>query len=240
MTKNGVLMSLKYKISKEEFEALEEGLQALYQPSGEGYQAKVEGIPEPEDTSGLKQKVEELLNESKTAKQKAREIEERARQEAEQRAKEENDFKSLYESSEGERSKALDELKKLRQTIAQEKTDSAAMKLAAELADGTNAELLSTFIKGRIRFEDGKVQVLDANGNPTVSTVEDLKKEFQTSGRYDALLRGNKSGGGGAAPSNGGGAATKKFNEMTGAELKALKESDPDAYKQLRDEYHNR
>ena len=226
-------MSLKYKVSKDEYEALEEGQQALYESAGSGYQLKIDGLPEQEDTSGLKQKVDELLAESKSAKQKAREIEERARQEAEQRAKEENDYRSLYESSEAERSKALKELDEVRSNIAREKTDTAAMKLAAELADGHNAELLSTFIKGRIRFDDGKIQVLDATGNPTVSTVEDLKKEFQTSGRYDSLLRGNKAGGGGAAPSNGGGAA-KKLSEMTEAERTSLYREDPDKFRQLK------
>lgn len=227
-------MSLKYSISKEDHEALDETQQALYEAKGDGYQLKVEGIPEPEDTSGLKQKVEELLNESKSAKQKAREAEQRAKQEAEQRAKEENDYKSLYESSESARSSALQELEEVRKSIAQEKTDSAAMKLAAELADGTNAELLSEFIKGRIRYDDGKVQVLDAAGNPTVSTVEDLKKEFQASGRYDALLRGSKAGGGGAAPSNGGGAA-KKLSEMTDGERITLYREDPDKFRQLKE-----
>lgn len=226
-------MSLKFKVSKEDYEALDEGQKALYQAAGDGYQLKVDGLPEPEDTSGLKQKVEELLNESKSAKQKAREAEERAKQEAERRAKEENDFKSLYESSEEARSKALKELEEVRQSISREKTDTAAMGLAAELADGNNAKLLATFIKGRIRYDDGKIQVLDAAGNPTVSTVEDLKKEFQTSGMYDSLLRGNKAGGGGAAPSNGGGAA-KKLSEMTESERTALYREDPDKFRQLK------
>lgn len=227
-------MSLKFKISKDDYEALEDGQKALYKESGSGYQLAVDGIPEPEDTSGLKQKVEELLNESKSAKQKAREAEERAKREAEQRAKEENDFKSLYESSEGEREKIRRELEEVRNGIAREKTDNAAMKLAAELADGTNAELLSVFIKSRIRYEDGKVQVLDSDGNPTVSTVDDLKKEFQTSGRYDSLLRGSKAGGGGAAPSNGGGAATK-LSEMSEKERVTLFREDPDKFRQLKE-----
>lgn len=233
-------MSLKFKISKTDFEALDESLQGFYKSSGDGYSLTVEGLPQQEDTSGLKAKVEELLNESKTAKQKAREAEDRAKQEAEQRAKEGNDFKSLYESSESEREKARKELEDLRKNIAYEKTDNAAMKIAGELAEGTNAELLAEFVKRRIRYDDGKVQVLDANGNPTVSTVDDLKKEFAGSGRYDSLLRGNKSGGGGAASKAGGGAVTKKFDEYSGAELKAIKDADPEAYAKLRDDFQNR
>ncbi len=233
-------MSLKFKISKTDFEALDESLQGFYKSSGDGYSLAVEGLPQQEDTSGLKAKVEELLNESKTAKQKAREAEDRAKQEAEQRAKEGNDFKSLYESSESEREKARKELEDLRKNIAYEKTDNAAMKIAGELAEGTNAELLAEFVKRRIRYDDGKVQVLDANGNPTVSTVDDLKKEFAGSGRYDSLLRGNKSGGGGAASKAGGGAVTKKFDEYSGAELKAIKDADPEAYAKLRDDFQNR
>ena len=228
-------MSLQYAISETDYNELDASIQGMYKQTGDGYTLNISGLPEQEDTSGLKQKVEELLNESKSAKQKAREAEQRAKAEAEKRAKEENDFKSLYESSEAERSKALKELEEVRLGIAREKTESAAMKLAAELADGINAELLSEFIKGRIRYDGGELQVLDMVGNPTVSTIEDLKKEFQTSGRYDSLLRGNKAGGGGATPSQGGGAA-KKLSEMTEPERLALHRDDPDKFKQLREQ----
>jgi hypothetical protein len=233
-------MSLKYKISKTDFDGLDDSRKAFYKASGDGYELSIDGLPQPEDTSGLKQKVEDLLGESKAAKQKAREADERAQNEATQRAKEGNDFKSLDESSDGEREKSRQELDSLRKTIASEKTDNAAMKISGELAEGINAELLAEFVKRRIRYEDGRVQVLDTNGNPTVSTVDDLKKEFASSGRYDSLLKGNKSGGGGAAPNTGGGAVTKKFNELTGAELKEIKAKDPDLYKKLADDFHNR
>ena len=61
-------------------------------------QAEVEKMI-AESNSGLKSKVDELLGEKKSASQKAREAEERLAREAEQRAKEQNDYKSLFESS---------------------------------------------------------------------------------------------------------------------------------------------
>ena len=70
-----------------------------------------------------------------------------------------------------------------------------AMKLAAEIADGANAELLSEFIGRRLKFHDDGVKVTDNSGNLTVSSLSDLKTEFQNDARYSALLKGNQSSG---------------------------------------------
>lgn len=161
-----------------------------------------------EQTSGLKSKVDELLGEKKTVSQKAKEAEEKLRLEAEQRAKEQNDYKSLFESSQTKAQEYEQRYQELNKSILQEKTNSEAMKVASELADGNNATLLSEFVKRRIGYVDGKVIVNDNDGNPTVSTIDDLKKEFIKSGMYDSLLRQTKSNGGGANGGGGSGANT--------------------------------
>lgn len=160
-----------------------------------------------EQTSGLKNKVDELLGEKKSASQKAKDAEERAQREAEERAKQQNDFKSLYESSEKTRLDYEQKYQELHNNILREKIESESMKIASDLADGNNAVLLSDFIKRRVTFSDDGVIVLDEKGQPTVSTVEDLKKDFQKSGLYDALLRQSKANGGGATGANRGGAS---------------------------------
>ena len=58
--------------------------------------------------------------------------------------------------------------------------------------------------------------------------------------QYPFLVDGSKASGGGAPGSNGGGAVTKKFDQMSGAELSVLRKEKPDEYTRLRDEYHNR
>lgn len=173
------------------------------------------------ETAGLKSKVDELLGEKKSASQKAREAEERVERERLERAKQEKDFESLFKSSEEKRSEIENKYKELNTSIRNEKRNTEAYKLANELATGPNAELLSEFVARRLDVgEDGKLVVMDANGNPTVSTLADLKKEFVSSGKYDALLSGTGATGGGATNSRSGGASIsgKKLSEMTRSE----------------------
>ena len=173
------------------------------------------------ETAGLKSKVDELLGEKKSATQKAREAEERVERERLERAKQDKDFESLFKSSEEKRSEIENKYKELNTSIRNEKRNTEAYKLANELAAGPNAELLSEFIARRLDVgEDGKLVVMDANGNPTVSTPADLKKEFVSSGKYDALLSGTGATGSGATNSRSGGASIsgKKLSEMTRTE----------------------
>jgi len=167
-------------------------------------QADVERLIE-EQTGGLKKKVDELLGEKKSASQKAREAEERLAQEAEQRAKEQNDYKSLFESSQNKAKEFEQKYQELNNNILAEKVNATAMNISAELADGNNAKILSEFVKKRITYKDGQTLVLNESGEPTVSTVDDLKKEFIASGIFDSLLRQSKANGGSAAKPNAGG-----------------------------------
>lgn len=164
-------------------------------------QAEVEKMI-AESNSGLKSKVDELLGEKKSASQKAREAEERLAREAEQRAKEQNDYKSLFESSKQKTEEFEQKYTELKNGILQEKVNTAAMSISAELADGNNAKILSEFVKRRITYNDGQMIVLDEAGNPTVSTISDLKKEFTASGMFDSLLRQSKANGGSASTPN--------------------------------------
>jgi hypothetical protein len=170
-------------------------------------------------TTGLKAKVDELLGEKKKVTQASKDLEEKNRLAEEQRAKEQNDYKSLFESSQTKAQEYESKYADLNKSILTEKTNSESMKIASELADGQNASLLSEFIKRRIGYIDGKVVVNDVTGNPTVSTVDDLKKEFIKSGMYDSLLRQSKAAGGGA---NGGGGDrvtnTKDLSKMSRSE----------------------
>ena len=86
----------------------------------------------------------------------------------------------------------------------------------------------------RIDVRDGKVVVLDPNGNLTTMTTEDLNTEFTQSSRYASHIVGTKGTGGGAAGSGEGGGATKSFNDYNPEELKAIKAANPAEYDRLR------
>lgn len=156
----------------------------------------------------VKGKADQLLDETKKAKAKAREeTEAHARVEKEKMQKN-GDFEQLLQSSEKERQALSEQLNSFRDKIASEKRRSESLRIASELADGTNAELLSEFIGKRLKYTDDGLKVLDHNGELTVSSVDDLKHEFESSDKFKSLIRGNKSSGGGAV-GDGSGASGK-------------------------------
>lgn len=159
-----------------------------------------------QERDAMKGKLDELLTETKKAKEARREAEAIAAREAEERARKAGDFEQLHKSSEAERQRLIAELDGMRANIANEKRDNAAMKLAAELADGHNAELLKEFLARRLKYTDDGLKVTDQSGQLTVSTLADLKSEFSNDAKYAALLKGNQSSGGGASGSAKGGA----------------------------------
>lgn len=170
--------------------------------------------------NAVKAKNDELLTEAKRAKNAKREAEEAARQEELAKHQASNNYKELHKSSELEREKLVKRIADLEGANAKEKRDAAANKLASTLAEGFNVELLADSVKKRLKFTDGEVKVLDANGALTVSSLDDLAKEFKNDPKYASLLKGNKSSGGGANGGSKGSGATDKT--LTREEFNAL------------------
>jgi chromosome segregation ATPase len=168
----------------------------------------------------MKQKMEELLGETKKAKAEREAADQTAKQAAEAKAKAAGDFEQLHRSSEEARQTLEQQLKGLRDGIAGEKRNSAAMRIAGELADGPNAEILSEFISRRLKYTDDGLKVTNEAGELTVSTVDQLAEEFKGNARFAALLKGNQSSGGGASGGGkqGGGAA----KEMSRSEFDSM------------------
>lgn len=164
-------------------------------------------------------KKDELLTETKQAKEAKRQAEQEAQAKAEEAAKKAGDYESLHKSAMAKLQATEEAHNSLLNQIAGEKLNNAAMKIAIELADGSNAELLSAFISKRLKYDGGDVKVTDDKGNLTISSLTDLQKEFSNDARYAALLKGNQSSGGGAAGGKSGGGAAKVY---TRAEFRAL------------------
>lgn len=231
---------------RDSLEGLDEGLRGFYEEKGGKYQLKVNGIPQGEDVSGLKAKLEELLGESKAAKAKAREAEEAAKKAEEERARKAGDVEALENSWKEKLTKREQELLAEREGLAGQiknlTVGRAATDLAAELAVQGSAKALLPHIQSRLSMDirDGQptVVVLDANGKPSAATLEELKAEFVNDPAFAPLIVGSKASGSGASGAKPGGGAAKKFDEYTGAELSAIRKSDPALYDRLKTEYH--
>jgi hypothetical protein len=175
-------------------------------------------------STAMQGKMDTLLGETKKAKADKVASEEAAREATEAAARKGGDFEQLHKSSEEGRLAAIAERDGLRSSIANEKRNTAALQIATGLADGPNAEILSDIIGKRLKSTDEGIKVLDASGNLTVSTVDDLATEFKNNERFASLLKGNQSGGGGA---NGGGKESSGGDKtMPRAEFEQLNAAD--------------
>lgn len=175
---------------------------------------------------------EELIGEKRKASESAKAESERARNEVAEAAKAKGDFEALYKSSEESRSRLEAEMKSIRDRALRETVSRESLAIATSMADGVNAELLQEFISRRLTVTDDGVKVVDAKGNLTISSVDDLKKEFISSGRFNSLLRQSKAEGGGStgeAVTNG----SVKFSDMSEQERIRLYKSNPDEYRRL-------
>lgn len=181
----------------------------------------------------------------------------RQREEAERKKlKDEGEFEKLLnqhkEKWEGEKATLT---KERDDAVAALKTHVGESAFVTELAKlGATEEgvsLLPLRFKERIRVDiaDGRpvVEVLASDGETPMAgtakdgraTLTDLVEEAAKS--YPSLFKAQGKGGGGKPPSGGdGGKPNRKFEEMSGADLKALRESNPEEYKRLADDYKQR
>jgi flagellar biosynthesis/type III secretory pathway protein FliH len=215
-------MALAYEIDS--LEGLSENLKSEYEKTDTGkFHLKVSGMPKGDDVSGLKAKISELLNEKKTAEQKARDALTAAEQLRLDTAKKNGDTEALIKSYEDKlvntKTTHETELVALKSRLQQMTAGEKSAKLAADLArkvkgkDGkeySTVEVLEHIIRQRIKAEikDGNVVlvVLDKDGKPSANTIEDLKNEILNNPSYSPLITGSKASGAvdqGAGPVKG-------------------------------------
>lgn len=222
-------MALKYQLDS--IESLDDGVKSLYVEKGGKFVLGIEGLPEPEDVSGLKSKVDELLAEKKEAAKRAAEAEEAVKKANEDAARKngdvealENSWKEKLASRESELQSQIDAMMG---SVNSMTVDNVAVKLANELAVQGSADILIPHIKSRLAAEQREGQfitvVRDSGGKPSAASLDDLKNEFINNPAFAPVIVGSKASGGGAKGSEHGGGATKtinrsKFDDMSQAE----------------------
>lgn len=236
------------KFQLDSLEGLDDSVRALYAEKDGKFVLNVDGIPQGEDASGLKAKNQQLLGELKQYKDKARDAEEaarlaaeQARQEAEEAARKSGNVEALekswqekYSRREAELSGQLEtERNTLQSQIKSLTVGRAATDLAAEIAIQGSAKALLPHIERRLGMDlrDGKptVVVLDAAGNPSAATLDELKAEFTNDAAFAPLIVGSKASGGGAGGAGkGGGAAQGNIGGTRDERSKAIASKFPD------------
>ncbi|MGY4639048.1 hypothetical protein [Pseudomonas sp. TE24901] len=209
------------KFQLDSLDGVDETVRALYTEKDGKFVLGIEGLPQQEDVSGLKAKVDELLGEKKLAEKKAREAEELARTEREEAARKSGNVEELEKSWSEKFNRREAELNGLleqeRGTLSTQIRDltvgRTATDIASALAIPGSAKALLPHIERRLSVEqrDGKpvVVVLDQQGKLSAATLDELKAEFANDTAFAPLIAGSKASGGGAAGAGGGGGAAK-------------------------------
>lgn len=161
----------------------------------------------------VKSKNDELLTEKKKAQQIARDAEEAARIEQQEKLKAKGDFEQLHKSAMAELEKERELHNKLRSSVANKEVENAALKISADLAEGENVGLLAEFVTKRLKHTEEGIKVTNESGELTVSTLDDLKKTFSEDPKFASLLKGRKSSGGGALGGDKSGSGAPKVSK---------------------------
>jgi hypothetical protein len=231
---------MKYLIDKAAFDALDPALQALYTQKGEDYVLAVEGLPEPEDTTGLKANRDQILADLKAAKARAKELEDAARDSQTEAARKAGDIEALQNSWQQKYDQAVSQgqssVESLQAQIHSLTVGAAASGIAGELAVQGSASVLRRLIEPRLSMEmrDGQptVVVLDNDGHPTALTLAEFKTEITSDAALAPLVAASRATGGGAPGSKSPGGKTQ-LSDMSESERKQLAKDNPAQFAKL-------
>lgn len=134
----------------------------------------------------------ELMDEAKNAKREKTRIQQEQQEHEKKLAEKNGEFEKLWKTASQEKEQLMQQLKDIQNSNRQERLNNASMKIATELADGHNAELLSEFVKRNLE------KLAEDDGSVGDNVIEGVISEFKNNEKYSALLRGSKATGGGA------------------------------------------
>lgn len=176
------------------------------------------------ENESMKSHMERLLDETKKAKTKAQEAEEKSRKEAELKvAQEKGDMEAMIKDFQQQleaKDKAYNDMV---QKSHQEKINNKALELASGVASGGRAKILAEKLASRLTLSEDKFHVLNDDGQMTIDTPDKLLNKFRNNDDYKFLFDGVKATGGGANGNSN--SVAQQSNTITS---KAFKELTPE------------
>jgi len=195
-------MALKRKISKEAFEKLSDELKAEYVEKDGEYVLDVDG---EEDTGALKRAKDREAQLRRDAEKRAREAEERLQELEGDDARKRGDIETLEKSwkkkHDDTETSYKERLTKKDAFIEQTLVDNVASQIAHKIS--TSPALIKPHIKARLKADlEGdtpSTKVLDANGQLSSLSIEELEQEFVANKEFSAIIIGSKASGSGTS-----------------------------------------
>lgn len=230
-------MALKFKITKEEFDALDPSLQAHYKGDGAGYVLDTDA--QSDDTTALRNAHERTKEELRRLREEEAErlrlAEERIREELRTNGNTAELERRLTAEREQLRTELTQQTERRTQQLSRVLVTERAESLARELC-GDSWVVILPHIQSRLTADlDSDVpacKVIAADGQPSTLSIADLKKEFLNNPAFASIIVGVNSSGGGAGRKPGGD-ASKKPEDYSQAERVELYNSNPDEYRRL-------
>jgi predicted RNase H-like nuclease (RuvC/YqgF family) len=193
-----------------------EDLQAQVQE----YQTQLDDYKSQVDKVNNKNK--ELIAERRKDQERKKALEEEARAVKEEKLKENENYKDLFEARDQEVAQLREQLEETVSSFKSKEQKALAYKLASQVASGHRAEDLAEFhLRSRIvEDENGEVRFKNEEGKVIYTSADELLEEIRTSDRFQHLIDGPKSSGG-DAPGNTSSASKAKpipkseFDKMT-------------------------
>lgn len=230
-------MALKYKITKDEFDALDPLIQAEYKGDGAGYILDTD--VQNQDTTALVNAHQRVKDELKRLKdeqeERDRQTEQRIRDELRTSGNTTELERRLTAERETLRSTMQQDVDRRTQQLSRVLVQDRAANLARELS-GAAWQVMLPHVQGRLvadlDSDTPACKVIAADGQPSTLSIEDLKKEFLNNPAFASIIVGVDSSGGGANR-NPGGNASKKPEEYSQDERVALYQSNPAEYNRL-------
>lgn len=188
-----------------------------------------------EDFKKVLSKKDQILKEKKQLQAKLEEIESEKAERDRLLMEEQGKHKELLADTTERYNKLKEQHNETLAEIRREKLQSANYAIASQLTKDTRkAKLLEKEVNSYAVYEAGQVRY-EIDG----LEVDKAKLLEHLSGEFDFLVDGSGASGAGATGSSRGGAVTKSFDKMNGAELTALRRSNPTEYNRIRDQYYN-
>lgn len=196
------------KLTKAEYDALPEGVKALFVADGDGYKSTFMTAEEVQaEIKGLKENNAKLVSEKKAEAERRAEAERLAKEKEEAAARKNGDLEAIDKSWKDKFAKheadTAGKIEAYRKQIHDLTIGSAAKDLASKLF-GKNAGIMQRHVMDRLTLEDGedgslKVRVLQ-DGKPSALTMEELEKEFRNNADFASVLAGTPAGGAPSKP----------------------------------------
>ena len=200
---------LKYQVKS--IDKLPKEVADLYEKGEDGYTLKVEGVPKPEDNSGLKSALQKERERANNAEKELKAAATKAKDDSDAAARAAGDIetveKNLHDHYKGEIEKRDALISKQGNKINSVLRRDGALSLATKFAvDGESAELLAEWIENRLEIaEDGDDYKLQPKGEFAGLSVEQFESKLPTQKSLARLIKASDGKGGGAAnPASGG------------------------------------